>query len=70
MSGFGVSRATWIAEKKRDEMENRPDSDVDREALRGTGTEGRREKRPASGYVSLVLSIAGESQKNSEMPRE
>lgn len=35
---FGGSRATWIAEKKRDEMVNRrPDSGMLKEKLRGDG---------------------------------
>jgi hypothetical protein len=47
MSGFGGFRATWIAEKKRDEMKiRRPDSGMLKEKLRGTdGRGGRRVKR-------------------------
>lgn len=66
---LGGSRATWIAEKKRDEMDNRrPDSGMLKEKLKRDGTEGGhgRVKRPARGLCKRS-SFAGE---NSELSRK
>jgi hypothetical protein len=53
MSGFGgVSRATWIAEKKRDEMKiRRPDSGMLKEKLRGTDGRGEEGEAPGKGVM-------------------